>query len=152
MGSFTDLSVDGYPLLQTKSEAVPEVMTVFQETDRRVFAARNESVLGDADSQDSGETEAGIVYSCETRKVIDRLDVMGFTLRRAREDFETLRKSKIEEFDAWAEDGEELAWFKDDWNFLKGLTFDDYAAALREVMTQRLQPFPLGNPNREDLS
>ena len=110
MGSFTDLSVDGYPLLQTKSEAVPEVMTVFQETDRRLLTERNEAVSDDADSEDGSETEAGIVYRCETRKVIDRLDVMGFTLRRAREDFEELRKSKIEEFDSWADDGEELAF------------------------------------------
>ena len=63
MGSFTDLSVGGYPLLQTKSEAVPEVMTVFQEADRRVFTERNERVSGDADSEDDGETEVGIVYS-----------------------------------------------------------------------------------------
>lgn len=156
MGSYSDLSVDGYPLLQTKSEVVPEVMTIFRETDRRVStratAERNELVGGEVDSEDGCKTEAGIVYSCETRKVIDRLDVMGFTLRRAHEDFEALRKSKIEEFDSWAEDGEELAWFQDEWEFLKGLTFDDYASGLREVMTQRLQPFPLGNPNSEDRS
>ena len=94
----------------------------------------------------------GLFTVCETLKVIDRLDVMGFTLRRAREDFEELRKSKIEEFESWVDDGEELSWFEDEWNFLKRLTFDDYAAALREVMTYRLRPFPLANPKSEGLS
>jgi hypothetical protein len=155
MGSFTDLSVDGYPLLQTKSEVVPEVMTAFQETDRRVtrvLGQGDEPVLDAADNEDSAETETMILYRCETHKVIDRLNVMGFTLRRAREDFEALHKLKVQEFASWAEDDEDLAWFADDWEFLKGLTFDSYASALREVMTQRLQPFPLDNPNSEDLS
>lgn len=50
MGSITDLSVDGYPLLQTKSAVIPEVMTIFRETDRRLFvrnlSERNELIWG----------------------------------------------------------------------------------------------------------
>jgi hypothetical protein len=63
MGSYTDLSVDGYPLLQTKSEVVPEAMTIFRETDRRVFTRasveRNELVWGTANgNQILDRTEA----------------------------------------------------------------------------------------------
>jgi hypothetical protein len=37
MGSYTEFSVDGYPLVETKSFAVPEVLAVFRESDKRVF-------------------------------------------------------------------------------------------------------------------
>jgi len=40
MGTYTDLTVANYPLITSKSEVVPEAMTVFRETDRRVFTRR----------------------------------------------------------------------------------------------------------------
>jgi len=150
MGSYSELSVNGYPLLVTKSEVVPEVMTLFRETDRRVStrapAERNELVEGKVDTEDGGETEAVIVYRCQTHEVIDRLNVMGFTLRRAREDFEALRKSEVEEL------AEDMDWFGDRWEFLKELTFDDYVSALHEVMTRRLRPYPFSDRDSEGLN
>jgi hypothetical protein len=38
MGTYTELAVAGYPLITSKSAVVAEVMTIFRETDRRVFA------------------------------------------------------------------------------------------------------------------
>jgi hypothetical protein len=35
MGSYTELSIDGYPLLTTKNYAEPEVLTIFRESDKR---------------------------------------------------------------------------------------------------------------------
>ena len=37
MGSITEFSIDGYPLLETKSYAVDEVLAIFRESDKRVF-------------------------------------------------------------------------------------------------------------------
>jgi hypothetical protein len=37
VGSFTEFSIDGYPLLETKSYAANEVLAVFRESDKRVF-------------------------------------------------------------------------------------------------------------------
>lgn len=34
MGSYTDFTINGYPILETKSYAIPEVMTVFQDSDK----------------------------------------------------------------------------------------------------------------------
>ena len=129
MGSYTELSIDGYPLLETKSEVVPEVMTIFRETDRRDFTRapgeRNELVLGTVDPERIDEAERVIAYVCKTSHAVDRLNVMGFTLRRAREDFEALRNAAVEKFASWANDGEDTAWFQQKWDFLKRLTFDD---------------------------
>lgn len=154
MGSYTDLSIGGYPILQTKSVVLPEAMTIFRETDRQVFtrkiSERNELVWGQPDAATADVSETAIQYVCETGKVVDRLNVMGFTLRRAREDFESLRRSELDKFASWA-DEDKSGWFADDWEFFKRLTFDDYASALREVIDKRLRPAPFDDHNREGL-
>jgi hypothetical protein len=77
MGTYTDLTVAGYPIIQSKSTVVPEAMTIFRETDRRVFtrrvSARNALVWGEPENPNDEETGIAIEYSCETGKVIDRL-------------------------------------------------------------------------------
>ena len=132
------------------NEVVPEVMTIFRETDKRVsiraLAERNELIRGVVDTEDSQEAEASIVYRCQTHDVIDRLNIMGFTLRRAREDFEALRKSEVEEL------AEDMDWFRDEREFLRELTFDKYISALREVMTRQLRPYPFSDRDSESLS
>lgn len=56
MGSYTELSIGGYPLITSKSAVVDEVMTIFRETDRRVFvrhvSERNPLVLGRNEGDD----------------------------------------------------------------------------------------------------
>ena len=97
MGSYTELTVAGYPLVTSKSEVVPEVVTIFRETDRRVFTRRvsdrNPLVWG-APDPDNQEIETAIEYSCPAHQAIDRLDVMGFSIRRVRESFEASRLLK----------------------------------------------------------
>lgn len=77
MGSYTDLSVGGYPILETKSAVVPEAMTIFRETDKRVFtrkiSERNELIWGQPDAATDDVSETAVQYACETGKIIDRL-------------------------------------------------------------------------------
>jgi hypothetical protein len=154
MGTYTDLTVANYPLITSKSEVVPEAMTVFRETDRRVFtrrvSERNVLVRGEPNDPTDEKTEIAIEYSCETEKVIDRLNVMGFTLRRVQKEFETGLNSELEKFQSWAEDGESES-FQDEWDFLKTLTFDQYANSFSEVISQRLRPVPFDDYNQEGL-
>ena len=100
MGSSTDLTVASYLIITSKSAVVPETMTIFRETDRRVFtrrvAERNPLVWGEPQCMDDEETEMAIEYACETGKAIDRLNVMGFTMRRVREEFEIGRQKEFE--------------------------------------------------------
>lgn len=50
MGSYAELSIGEYPLISTKSYALPEALTIFRETDKRVFdrmlSERNPLVWG----------------------------------------------------------------------------------------------------------
>src|SRR5213593_406209 len=108
MGTCTELTIADYPVISSKSAVIPEVMTVFRETDRHVFtrrvAERNALVWGEPGDPNDDETETVIEYSCETGKVIDRLNVMGFTLGRVREDFETGGRAELDEYASWAEE------------------------------------------------
>lgn len=155
MGSYTDLSVDGYPVLETKSSVVPEVMTIFRETDKRIFtrrvSERNELVWGKPDIEVQNEVEPAILYTCQTDKIIDRLNVMGFTFRRVREDFNSTQRLELEKIASWAEDDENSDWFAEKWAFLKGLKFDDYADGLRTVMANSLRAWPFEDRNKEGI-
>lgn len=146
MGSYTDLAIDGYPILETKSYVIPEVMTLFQESDKQVCARRvserNELIWGTI-SPDEDRDEVAITYSCEVWKVIERLDVMGFTLRRARKEFEDARLSEIEKYTAWLGDDND-GWCSDDLKYFTNLTFERYVEALRLVLTQRIRSQQFG--------
>src|SRR5690242_981366 len=122
MGSYTELSTGGYPLITSKSAVVDEVMTIFRETDRRVFvrhvSERNPLVLGRNEGDDYSETATE--YSCDAQCAIDRLNVMGFTLQRAREEFEHAREHEIRDCESEADESE---WLADRLTTLKSLRF-----------------------------
>lgn len=147
MGSYTDLSIDGYPILETKSFVIPEVMTVFQESDKyirtRKVSERNELIWGKI-SPDEDHDEVAVTYSCEVGKAIDRLDVMGFTMGRVRQEFEDARISEVEKYTSWLDDDDD-GWCRDDLYYFTNLTFDRYVDALRTVLTQRIRPRPFGD-------
>lgn len=147
MGSYTDLSIDDYPILVTKSFVIPEVMTVFQESDKQVItrkvSERNELVWGKV-SPDEDHDEVAVTYNCEVWKAIERLDVMGFTMRRVRKDFEDVRISEAERYTSWLGDNDD-GWCRDDLNYFTSLTYERYVEALRTVLTQRIRPRQFGD-------
>ena len=146
MGTYTELTIADYPVVSSKSAVVPEVMTIFRETDRHVctrrLSERNVLVWGELDDPEDDELETAIEYSCETEKVIDRLNVMGFTLKRVREDFESRRIAEVEKYASWADDENDIKWFDDDWKLFQNLTFDAYATAFVRVISEGLRPDP----------
>ncbi len=150
MGSYTDLTIDGYPILETKSYVIPEVMTIFQESDKRIVRRKssecNEQVEEDASLGGEAHDEVTVTYSCKVEKVIDRLDVMGFTVRRLRDEFESTRQSEVEKYTSWLV-GSDDGWCRDDLDYYTNLTFDLYADALRTVLAQRIQSYSIGQSN-----
>jgi HEPN/Toprim N-terminal domain 1 len=155
MGSYTDLSIAGYPLVESKNAVIPEAMTIFRETDKRVFtrklSERNELVWGKPTPTTDDETETAIQYACATGKVIDRLNVMGFTIRRSREEFESCRRLEVEKFTSWANGDLASDWLTESQLFFERLTFDGYASALEQIIAQSLRPSPFDNCDREGL-
>ena len=151
MGTYTSLTVAGYPLISSKSEVIPEVMTVFRETDRRTairrISERNPLVFGESEDQDF---ETAVDYVCLTRHAIERLDIMGFGLHRVRQNFEAARQDKLDMYQSWAED-RELLWFAEERDLFKNLTFDDYARALGVVIAESLIPKPFDDYDKPGL-
>lgn len=155
MGTYTELTIAGFPLISSKSAVIPEVMTAFRESDRHVFTRRvtERNVLdwGEPDDPNDNEKETVIEYSSETGKVIDRLNIMGFTIRRVREDFEAGRRAELDKFASWAEEDPDDQWFIEDWEFLESLTYDAYETAFARVLSDGLRPFPFDDCKKEGL-
>ena len=142
MGSYTDFTIDGYPILETKSYATPEAMTLFQDSDKcikkRKLSDRNEIVWGECEPSDDRE-EIGVTYSCEVWQVVDRLNVLGFTYSRVRDDFEKNRLEEIEKYSLWIEESEG-DWCREEFDYFTNLNFEKYTQALRIVLEKRIRP------------
>jgi hypothetical protein len=156
MGTYTDFSVAGYPLINSKSAVVPEAMTVLRESDKRVFdrrlGDRNPLVWGEAFADEADETETATVYVCSTDKVTARLDVMGFTINRVRRDFEAGRQAELAMYKEWAEGEPDPPWFADKANLIGSLSFDKYLDGLRQILSQGLRPKPFDDNEKPELS
>ena len=141
MGSYTDLAVNGYPLVSSKSYAVSTVMTIFRETDKKIFdrnlSDRNPAVWGTF-GPDDDEVERALTYECQVAKVCDRLDVMGFTMQRCRDDFERIRNHKISEYKSWWKE-DQSEWIESLINNFEAVNFDVYMATLKEVFDSKEQ-------------
>ena len=142
MGSITEFSIDGYSLLQTKSYADNEVLAIFRESDKCVV---DRSV-----SPEDDELYTVILYQCTAWKIAQRLDIMGFTLVRAKQDFEQFLREAIKEIPSAEEDKDELYTARREQ--LGKMTFEQYAKNLRSVMSRRLRPEMFGRSKRTDVT
>lgn len=140
MGTYTEFEVNGYQLLTTKSAVVPEIMTVFQESDRQEFSRP-------IDASDAEDVRTVVRYESTASRIIDRLEVMGFTLARARAEFDAERRSEIERWE-----DEEHDWRPDNLPLLKRMTFRSYQRALGRVMTAKLYGYSDEPVTRDPVS
>ena len=157
VGSYTEFSIDGYPLVHAKSYALPEVLSVFRESNRyviqRKLSERNsliwERVPGRINPEND-ELETAVLYRASAREVAQRLDVMGFSLPQAKKDFERLRLELIEELNPAEGDREDIS--AESRAQIERLTFENYGDALRLVMRRKLRPVPFEDRSRRDVS
>jgi hypothetical protein len=155
MGTYTDFSIAGYPLINSKSAVVPEAMTVFRESDKRVFSRRlgerNPLVWGDAYANEADEVETATMYVCNIDAVIARLEVMGFTINRTRRDFEVGRQAELAMYQDWASEDPDPPWFEEKVKRIEALSFDAYLSALRQVLSEGLRPTPFDDHEKPGL-
>jgi len=132
MGTYTSLTVAGYQIWSTKSRVDPGAMTVFRESDRRV------SFEAPAEGDDE---EMTVVYACKVWEAVQRLNIMGYTMTRVKGDFETIRRSEIENFERLAQEDDGADWFRERWTILKELTFEGYCNGFGEVLRRGLSRY-----------
>jgi len=148
MGSWTELYVAGYPLIYSKGTVIPDVMTVFRESDRREIITTTPSIR---DGHDSGEPEieTKIEYTCSIEIAIDRLNIMGFTLGRARDEFEGWRIREVQELAGYIEDGDD--WAQKDLTILNELSFDKYSELIQRQIATQPEYYNLTDEQRNNL-
>jgi hypothetical protein len=141
MGSFAHFSFAGVYHFDTKSRVDPVVMTIFREQDKNI------TVNEIAES-------VSCKYSTSVFVIRQRLDVMGFSIKNTKRDFEKFAAKKISELQEMLKetldvDGEndridyediDYGWPIDEFtcrekiHVLKDFTFDDWFNAMREVI------------------
>lgn len=134
MGSFAEFSIDGYPLIESKSYVINEVAALFREADKRLV------------TRDAGEQEPGapppegdvlgpaVLYQTSAGVVAERLDIIGFTLARAERDFNQLLKAELSELSGLDD------LFAGRIVQLSKLTFENYGANLKVVLAEGWRP------------
>lgn len=156
MGTYTDLTVAGYPVLSSKSQAIAEAMTIFRECDKRVYqrrmGERNPLVWDSSGPPEDDEVETATEYARDTSDIIARLEVMGFTMHRAKEEFEAGRLAELEKYASWRQDESDSSWFDEDHAFMQSLTFEGYIAAFGQVVEQGLRADPFDDNKIQGLS
>ena len=99
MGSYAHLEIAGYPFFSMKSYVDTTLMTLFEECDKAVFPRR----VGDRNSLawcvDPGddEVETAYVYRLPALHAKQRLDILGFTVDRAKARYESCLKEYAKE-------------------------------------------------------
>jgi hypothetical protein len=159
MGTIAHLCVDDYPLLGTKNELDPVVLTIFRESDRRTYTRRIRDRSPLIYSRvDSDEEEQVIEYATTVAWASRRLDIMGFTMSRCRREYEATRKALITEieFDA-DDDATHQSVLLDDYDKkrlgeLNRINFDAYVEGLRHILANRLLPDPFDDRHAPGLS
>lgn len=100
MGSYSYLEISSYPLWSTKYDVDPIIMTLFRESDKKIYerriADRNPLIWG-VDTQAGDDTETVYEYSICTEHAAQRLDTMGFTLSKAKEQFDMGVKARVDD-------------------------------------------------------
>lgn len=147
------LFVADYPIYPSVGDIDPIIMTIFRESDRRVFerriAERNRLVWGidELDLSDENEMEIVYEYANTVANIRQRLDVMGFSLRRVREEFYKVlaedsvsHESQINRFVASSKKTDDAYWqhLRIRGQLLNESSFEDWIAAFREIVSKKL--------------
>jgi len=141
MGTYTDLCVADYSLFSTKSAVDPALMTVFRERDRRVVEPHEpDDTSVEAEKPDDGESQPQwrtVTYLCRVWEAAARLDVMGFTLARAREEFTRLNEKEADSLLSLSKESEPGSTWRRREAFQRWLSFEDYGRVLATIIAER---------------
>lgn len=156
MGTYTTLYLDDFDLASSKNAVIPEVMTVFAESDRCSQWRRSSDGEVVEVPTDDEDIEQEIEYVTTAGKASQRLDVMGFTLERCRREYEDIRLQELKGLrDAVKEDGGTGGgvneFYVQEIEKYERLTFDEYIKGFRHVFERRLRSYDLTDAQRADL-
>ncbi|WP_313717622.1 HEPN/Toprim-associated domain-containing protein, partial [Kaistella carnis] len=106
MGSYCELYISNFPIATTKNEIDPFLLSIFQPNDLVIFdrkiGDRFQLLYGREDSID--EQEIAIQYFNTAQNLKDRLNVIGFTMKKVEKEFENTKRESLERLHEWIKD------------------------------------------------
>lgn len=145
MGQYCELYISDYPIAITKNEIDPFILSLFQPEDLRTFERRigdrNQLLYGRDDYDD--EIEQAVEYSNSAKNIKDRLEIMGFTLKKAIAEFEISKEESVERLTGYLNDknftsdpviAEKLKAQKE---LLEKSSFSDFLLASKEIIDNK---------------
>ncbi len=131
MGSYCELYINECEVFPSKSYVVPEVMTLFRECDKAV----NKNITKEYDEHEQTEVE----YKALAENVAQRLDIMGFSLKKVKDDFESVRAKKILELSEYIAEEPEDYW-KEELALYEDNNFESYLDAFKTITDSGTHP------------
>ena len=142
MGSYCELYISKFPIATTKNEVDPFLLSIFQPEDLIVFdrkVGERFKLLYGRDSE-VDESERAIQYISTAKNLKDRLNVIGFTMKRVEEAFENSKEESLERLNEWLEnpsvhDNETInTKLKEEIELLQNSNLSDFLEASKEVV------------------
>lgn len=127
MGSSYDLRMAGYSVLSDKRIVPDEILGMFVESDRRKCRPAPD-FPAHAGSLHAEEDDEFVGYVITAAELADRLDVLGFTVEVAREEYEFIRNEVI------AEGAARVATLHEDFALIQAISFETWVATMTTLM------------------
>jgi len=159
MGSYTELTIDDYPVLSSKSYIYNDIYHILCESDKRIFNRsfneRNSIVWGNSDDK---EIEVAYEYQTTVKIAIERLEIMGYSLKNTILDFNESKNKLIKELTQnleYYDDGfmnmDDI--YKSEIELLKSSNFDNFLESFIEIRIKRIAHYETEKyPNISKLS
>ncbi|MBK7318423.1 HEPN/Toprim-associated domain-containing protein [Candidatus Villigracilis affinis] len=112
-----------------KFEVEPWLLSIFRESDKRVFTRKSSEAIGWVHSGEDYE-ETAYVYSNSIKNIKQRLDVMGFSIHKIQDEFNSVVREQIENVEGKRAQRSDLPELE----ILKKYIFDDWIDAFKFVL------------------
>jgi hypothetical protein len=155
MGSYTELTMDAYPIHSSKSY-VPDISCIFCESDKKIFDRktneRNRIIWGNIDDED---IEVAYEYQTTVQIAIDRLEVLGYSLNRTKQDFIESKDKEIQELTSFLEfsDTDSMnRFYTDKITLLQSSNFNHFINAFIEIRTKKVPNYQIDKDKDYSIS
>src|SRR6476646_6644480 len=133
MGSFTDLRIGRYSFESFKSEVYAPLMTIFRESDKQIRYENYETGESLTTVDEDADCFEIVEYRRSVLQIKQRLEIMGFSLRSTREDFESCKSAELADRRLSLPDAFDPIDELREIELLEQAGFEDYIESFREI-------------------
>lgn len=146
MGQYCELYISDYPIATSKNEIDPFILSLFQPEDLKSFtrkiSERNQLLYGRGDTDDE-EYEKAVEYSNTSKSIKDRLEIMGFTLKKVKAEFQIDKQESVDSLKYYIKnktfgDSEDIyKRLEIEAKLLESSSFEDFLQASKEIIDNK---------------